>query len=76
MIKHVYFYFLKILLNKKRYTTDWIILNESISMATNEQSIDISKILSILSNEEELIIKPFQSGKFDIIIFELRCFSS
>jgi hypothetical protein len=48
-------------------------------MATNEQSIDISTILSILSNEEELIIKPFQSGKFDIIIiiiFELRSFSS
>jgi hypothetical protein len=37
------------------------------SMATNEEDISITKILSILSNEEELIIKPFQSGKIIII---------
>lgn len=40
----------------------WIILNESKSMATNNEIIDIGKILAILSNEEELIIKPFQPG--------------
>jgi hypothetical protein len=31
-------------------------------MATNEV-INVEKILAVLSNEEELIIKPFQSGK-------------
>lgn len=32
-------------------------------MATNEDMNDPTKFLTRLANEEELIIKPFQSGK-------------
>lgn len=34
-------------------------------MANKEElvSIDTTKLLSILNNEEELIVKPFNSGK-------------
>ena len=31
-------------------------------MATNDEVIDMAKTLTVLSNEEELIIKPFQPG--------------
>jgi hypothetical protein len=37
-------------------------------MATNDEVIDMAKILAILSNEEELIIKPFQPGKNSMTI--------
>jgi hypothetical protein len=39
-----------------------IILNESQSMTVNTEVIDMAQILAVLSNEEELIIKPFQTG--------------
>ncbi len=32
-------------------------------MATNDAVMNVAKNLAILSNEEELIIKPFQPGK-------------
>jgi hypothetical protein len=41
-------------------------------MANSDEVIDMAKILAILGNEEELIIKPFQPGKnifYKIIFF-------
>lgn len=42
-------------------------MNEYKSMATNDEVVDIGRILATLLNEEELIIKPFQPGKNSII---------
>jgi hypothetical protein len=39
-------------------------------MATNNEIIDMAQILAVLSNEEELIIKPFQPGKI-ISLFKI-----
>jgi hypothetical protein len=41
-------------------------------MATNDRIIDTEKLLSVLKNEPELIIKPFYSGKI-IYEFQIYC---
>ena len=43
-------------------------------MEINDREIDMTKLLSILKNEEELIIKPFQSGKIIKLLFNILCF--
>jgi hypothetical protein len=61
-------------LKKKRACR--IILNES--MATNDAVTGMGKILALLSNEEELIIKPFQPGKIRLLfkMINIICFYS
>lgn len=42
-------------------------------MENDHKSIDISKLLSILKNEEDLIIKPYNSGIYllNYILYEI-----